>query len=740
MKRGKGDGLHADLSILILLLAFGFILLVSSGEASLLTCSFNTSNTTCSGAVVWYQQNDSGGFHNAHLQNVTNSSFSPRYNYTLCCSATDTLSNSCEQASVLKISNITNAHAQTSNFSGTAYSYDLCLAANPGKVLCKYEVNTTGSTCPTAGYTCLASMASSESGDSNQTNAHAGPCTEYSLKICCTVDSPPSVTNVVLNATSITNYTTENLTLSYQINDPENITMTNVTDWRKEGKSLALLNLAFATNVSDAVVKSVRDYSTYVNNATLGGGISTAVPKWNSNGKIGGSYDFDGVNDWINVSSNLSSFNSLPITVSAWFKMNTTNSNSAVVNKYLSGSNNGYHIFFNGARVSSWYYCNSTSLVSPGTTVTNYSDNKWHHTALIVNTSGGFLYMDGSLALSSAWGAQTPCATSTNLSVRLGIYTSYFNGSIDEVTIFNDSLSFSQLSTIYREGLNNHSINTWVAEETTKGENWSVAITPSDGYNDGATVVSNTLRIRNSPPNVTLISPPNANSTTSRSINFTWSSSDNDGDNMSYQLNITRYPFPSGGDNRLISTAATSHLPNPELAYLADYSNYYYNWTVRANDSDEYGAWAGERTLNITALIMINATVDLVQFGSIDYLAFNDTNDNSPAPFVIQNDGNTYLNVTVSATQLWRSVNLPSKHYKFKANFTASEGGAFKWASSTTSYTNMTSSAQLGIAMFNYTNVNDTAEFDIYVEVPAGEPAGNRNSTITFDASLGGEP
>jgi len=48
----------------------------------------------------------------------------------------------------------------------------------------------------------------------------------------------------------------------------------------------------------------------------------------------------------------------------------------------------------------------------------------------------------------------------------------------------------------------------------------------------------------------------------------------------------------------------------------------------------------------------------------------------------------------------------------------------------------MPSAAVIGIANLNYTDSKDSAEVDLYVQVPPNEPPGFRNSTITFISSL----
>ena len=168
-------------------------------SAASLTCEI-TSAASCSGTPVLYVQNDTGGYENAHAQNVSNATFA-KYNNALCCSSPAGVGNSCNQSSpseniLLRLSNSTNSHVQVDNYSrpgAEIYNVYACLSANTGTASCIYRNNS----CP-ADYTCLGTIASSES-ENNLTNAHYSSCGKYNVTICCKITDPissPSVSSV----------------------------------------------------------------------------------------------------------------------------------------------------------------------------------------------------------------------------------------------------------------------------------------------------------------------------------------------------------------------------------------------------------------------------------------------------------------------------------------------------------------------------------------------------------------
>ncbi len=749
MKKIK-QSLSVILESIMVSLFFVFLAVLIAGEifAASFNCSI-VSADSCTGTgniSVFRLMNASNGFWNAHAQNATVTSYNPVYNYSVCCFSDGTLSiaQPCSEATVIKLSNWTNAHVQQGSYAGgsTAYSLSVCLSVEPGTLSCSYS-----SSC-SAAQACLASMASSNVSAANQTDAHLGSCTEYSNKICCGVNSPPSVSSVVLNSTYGTNYTDENLSVYFSETDADGDAVTNITDWRKQGVSVAVLNMPFNTNVSSNASGAIKDYSTFSNNGTLGGGTSANMPAWTSSGKVGGAYSFDGVNDYINVSYspslNLTGQNR---TFGGWFKPWSTGTYQMLFGRPGTGTdaNNQFAIWIlTGTNITYAEVGNGTSYCTSQGAVNSASFGNWMHIMAVYNTSSIVLYLNGVAQNTGACTGNGQGDAST-ASVYVGVGNNgaayFFNGTIDEVQIFNYSLSANQIKAMYRAGIENHSVQLMHSDETTKYENWSVAVTPNDGYNDGTTVVSNTLNIRNSLPVVNLTFPNNGNSTRLRNPIFSWNATDADGDAMSYQINITAVAMPSPlsicNDSVLNTSSVMNFTPAADLACFYD-NNYQYNWSVRANDSDGYGSWSQTWTFNMTAVVDMSMPVSSVSFGSIPLWGSNDTLTNSPPPFKLQNDGNALINVNVTSTNLWNILANPSSYYKFKINV-SEELNSFNFAGSATNWTQFPASGTnaSGISLLKYGNANDSAIIDIYVQVPPSEPPGSKSATVTFMSILG---
>src|SRR3954468_5386943 len=147
-------------------------------------------------------------------------------------------------------------------------------------------------------------------------------------------------------------------------------------------------------------------------------------------------------------------FNSLPITVMAWVNTIQTTGQQGLVNKYVANSLNGWNLFLLNGHVHAWCFVSSTRSVyggGDGLVGGFIADGRWHHIALVVDSSGASLYVDGIEQVSRLWTGAFGSATTTQ-ELRIGSYpngNSGFTGSIflDEVSVWNTNLSFSQIQT-----------------------------------------------------------------------------------------------------------------------------------------------------------------------------------------------------------------------------------------------------------------------------------------------------
>lgn len=141
----------------------------------------------------------------------------------------------------------------------------------------------------------------------------------------------------------------------------------------------------------------------------------------------------------------------------------------------------------------------------------------------------------------------------------------------------------------------------------------------------------------------------------------------------------------------------------------------------------------GIANVTVTSTTYISLPIATIDFGPLDNNQNNNTLDDSPGPFELQNDGTVNVNVTIGATDLFSSSVNPNSTYQFACG----TGEISCPTGSVTSFIDMpaTASPLQIIADLPFANSGDQVEVDINVTVPGDEPAGGKTSTVTFVAT-----
>ncbi|NTV23074.1 MAG: LamG domain-containing protein, partial [Nanoarchaeota archaeon] len=209
---------------------------------------------------------------------------------------------------------------------------------------------------------------------------------------------------------------------------------------------------------------------------------------------------FDGADDYINITAN----NTLNVqtgnfTVSAWF--NQPNSKSGIlINKDNCGNAGGWYLSVDWDGTVNFRIIGSTDVYVTGTSTTA---NAWHHAVFVKEGTAMRLYVDGILRDSDT----APSGIiATNYELILGnrrgsIFDpdgcgdSWYKGSLDEVKIYNSSLSYSQIYQEFLVGNSSRNPNILVFNETAAYDQWYCSVTPNDGTQDGTTANSSAVTI-----------------------------------------------------------------------------------------------------------------------------------------------------------------------------------------------------------------------------------------------------
>ncbi|MEM2139232.1 MAG: hypothetical protein QXM96_03705 [Candidatus Woesearchaeota archaeon] len=136
--------------------------------------------------------------------------------------------------------------------------------------------------------------------------------------------------------------------------------------------------------------------------------------------------------------------------------------------------------------------------------------NNWNYIGTMLKGNELFLYINGLINVSKT----TNIIKADNFqNITIG---KNFIGSLDEIKIYNFSLTEKQIFYEYETGVNNKSSNKIISNELTFNDYWICSVTPNDGYSDGITKNSTKIIInQNTKPRISNIEilPINPNTT-----------------------------------------------------------------------------------------------------------------------------------------------------------------------------------------------------------------------------------
>ncbi|MDO8522948.1 MAG: LamG domain-containing protein, partial [bacterium] len=198
------------------------------------------------------------------------------------------------------------------------------------------------------------------------------------------------------------------------------------------------------------------DRSGQGNNGTLTNGPVRTI------GKLGQALDFDGSNDYVNVGDHSSLDLGDVLTYSLWVKRDRSSFSTYEV--LMSKGAGTFVLVFTVDNTVSANKHSSGEIAESNQAI---SDGAWHHIVAAKNGSAFFkIYIDG---IDRTGSVTDKTLTNGDSSLRLGtespVAGNYFDGSIDDVRIYNRALSADEIKRLYRIGATLH-VNTQINNDS----------------------------------------------------------------------------------------------------------------------------------------------------------------------------------------------------------------------------------------------------------------------------------
>jgi hypothetical protein len=158
---------------------------------------------------------------------------------------------------------------------------------------------------------------------------------------------------------------------------------------------------------------------------------------------------FDGVNDYVKVNrTDLLDVGTSDFTLEAWIKTTMQTDWGVIIGKEAGGANPGYHLSISNGYIE--IYASGDYIIDDTTPV---NDGQLHHVVATRNENNTLkIYVDGRLVKEATFGGASANVTNTQdllIGRRNMAATAYFNGSINEVRIYNRALGLDEIQYSY---------------------------------------------------------------------------------------------------------------------------------------------------------------------------------------------------------------------------------------------------------------------------------------------------
>ncbi|GEM_PF-6655550 len=242
------------------------------------------------------------------------------------------------------------------------------------------------------------------------------------------------------------------------------------------------------------------DLSGNGNNGTVIGGVSWASDR---NGIPNTAARFNGFDASISVINSSTLQIHGDITIAAWVQCESPQDNRFIIEKYYGGSiyNHGWLLATYGVLDYPAYAAQALFQGRDGTTTGNtimsgpsgnFADGRWHFLVGMRSGTNWMIYKDG--VLTNHYDSGTTGSIEDGGNIRIGgtnVEAYHWNGLIDDIRIYNRSLSNSEMQELYHESGWQQSNGDLVAYYPFNGNANDESGNGNDGTVDGATLTTN---------------------------------------------------------------------------------------------------------------------------------------------------------------------------------------------------------------------------------------------------------
>jgi hypothetical protein len=449
-------------------------------------------------------------------------------------------------------------------------------------------------------------------------------------------------------------------------------------------------------------------------------------------GKLGKGFSFDGAVDYINITSGQVIGNT-DTTICAWIK--PIGWGGGTFGRIVDNEKTDFFVTSTNSRL--WFESDGSTPTYSG--INSISLNIWQFVCVQRNSSGSAnFYVNGIDSGSANQSSGTPASGTTDLYIgnRQAAPDRSFNGTIDDVMIFNRSLSAEEIAGLYANTSSKYlSVNyTSLADGTHTFRAYTQDLGGNVNYTEMRSVTLDTT-----PLSITLFSPLNNSGDNDGNVSFTYAVDDIN--------NITNCSLIIDSE---INETNTSIVENINSSFDLQLSAGSYNWSISCTDS------VGNVNASETRIIIVvktneefsGGTTDLsnVDMGSITNLVLDSPNYGkiSFSESVDLSEGadiDAYVNLSFNRIEINSSelseLNKSAKLYLYNLTFTTPRllrEGAICPSSICTKESYSSGILSFNVTQFSVYSSEETPT--IPVTTPPGGGGGGSYSTENFSVDI----
>lgn len=219
------------------------------------------------------------------------------------------------------------------------------------------------------------------------------------------------------------------------------------------GTSVWDSNYKLVQHLKETSGTTTSDSTSNGNNGTK---VSATEPNPTTLGQINGAQSFDGSNDYISTSLQVSPAQYTSLTMEAWVK---PTANATSFDSILNGDDGGYDRGFGVSTATYEVQVGNTSWI-PGPT---HSTSRWDHVVVVYTPSQISFYQNGTQYNYGSGGSFGSSTLGLLIGEDLACGSCYYNGTVDEVRISNTARSAAWIAASYKSG--GDTFNTFASEE-----------------------------------------------------------------------------------------------------------------------------------------------------------------------------------------------------------------------------------------------------------------------------------